>query len=165
MTDFEQSEMIRYSRHFPVIGLDGQKKLKNAKVLCVGAGGLGCPSLQYLAAVGIGTLGIMDGDHVELSNLQRQILFTEKDIGRPKSMVVAERLQALNRHTVIQTHHAFFSHHNQALLEQYDVILDATDNYEARYLLNSVSRNLKKPLVSASIYQYDAQISVFNHND
>lgn len=163
MLDFDQEEVIRYSRHFPVIGIEGQKKLQRARILCVGAGGLGCPALQYLAASGIGTIGIMDDDHVELSNLQRQVLFTEHDIGRKKVTVIAERLAAMNHHLIINVHVHFFSTAHQGIIQDYDVILDATDNYEARYLLNAVCRRFKKPLISASIYQYDAQISVFNY--
>lgn len=163
MSDFNSDEMMRYSRHFPVIGIEGQKKLKHARVLCIGAGGLGCPALQYLAATGVGTLAIMDGDHIELSNLQRQILYTEQDVGHQKATVVAKRLQAMNQHLTIQVHLDFFSQNNQQIIQNYDVILDATDNYQARYLLNTACRRLKKPLISASIYQYDAQISVFNY--
>lgn len=163
---FNQTELLRYQRHFPVIGIDGQQKLKNAKILCVGAGGLGCPALQYLAAAGIGTVGIVDGDNVELSNLQRQILFTEQDIGRNKATVIAERLQAQNSHIAVNTYIEFLSMDNaQTIITSYDLILDATDNYEARYLLNSICRAFKKPLISASIYQFDAQISVFNYLD
>ena len=165
MSDFLPEEMIRYGRHFPVIGLDGQLKLKQAKILCVGAGGLGCPALQYLAASGVGTLGIMDADHIELSNLQRQILFTEQDIGQLKALVITERLKAMNKHIQIHTYCEFFNISHQSLLQDYDVILDATDNYEARYTLNDVCRTLNKPLISASIYQYDAQISVFNYQN
>lgn len=163
MIDLNAEELIRYQRQFPIIGIDGQKKLKYARILCVGAGGLGCPALQYLAASGVGMLGILDGDHVELSNLQRQILFTEQDIGYEKATVVAKRLQAMNHHIQITPYTAFFSKVNQAIIKEYDVILDATDNYEARYLLNAACRQWKKPLISASIYQYDAQLSVFNY--
>lgn len=165
MSAFLPEEMIRYGRHFPVIGLDGQLKLKQAKVLCVGAGGLGCPALQYLAASGIGTLGIMDQDHIELSNLHRQILFTDDDIGQHKVHVTANRLKAMNKHIHIETYCEQLNPSHHALLQKYDVILDATDNYEARYTLNALCRTLKKPLISASIYQYDAQISVFNHQN
>lgn len=165
MSLFLPEEMIRYGRHFPVIGLEGQLKLKNAKVLCVGAGGLGCPALQYLAASGVGTIGIMDADKIELSNLQRQILFTEHEIGQAKATVIAARLNAMNKHIQINTYCEFFNASHRVVLEDYDVILDATDNYEARYTLNALCRTLKKPLISASIYQYDAQISVFNYQN
>jgi adenylyltransferase/sulfurtransferase len=166
MQAFNQSELLRYERHFPVIGIDGQQRLKQAKVLCVGAGGLGCPALQYLAAAGVGTLGVMDADTIELSNLQRQILFYEKDVGRNKAEVVAERLQALNSQITVHAYPEFLTSANASqLIKNYDVVLDATDNYQARYLLNTVCRDLKKPLISASIYQFDAQLSVFNYKD
>ena len=163
MESLNSEEMMRYSRHFPVIGIDGQKKIKNARVLCIGAGGLGCPALQYLAAAGVGNIAIMDNDIVELSNLHRQILFTEKDIGQKKAIVIAERLQAMNQHINVQVYADFLSKENEFIVQNYDVVLDATDNYDARYLLNSACRQYKKPLISASIYQYDAQISVFNY--
>lgn len=161
-----QNELLRYSRHLPVIGLEGQQQLKNAKILCVGAGGLGCPALQYLAAAGIGTLGIMDADQIELSNLQRQILFTEQDIGRNKALVVGERLKKLNSHCTFTIYQIFLSETNaQDIIANYDIVLDASDNYPTRYLLNKVCRSLKKPLISASIFQYEAQLSVFNYNN
>lgn len=161
-----QSEMLRYQRHLPVIGIEGQQQLKHAKILCVGAGGLGCPALQYLAAAGVGSIGIMDADHIELSNLQRQILFHEEDIGRNKAEVIAERLQELNHQVSVQVYTEFLSKANaQDRLQAYDLVLDATDNYQARYLLNEVCRMLKKPLISASIYQFDAQLSVFNYKN
>ena len=166
MHTLNPSQLLRYQRHFPVIGIDGQQKLKQAKVLCVGAGGLGCPALQYLAAAGVGTLGIMDGDNIELSNLQRQILFNEHDLARNKAVVAGERLQALNSEITIHVYSEFLSRANAMhRIQEYDLVLDASDNYEARYLLNEVCRSLKKPLVSASIYQFDAQLSVFNYNN
>lgn len=162
----DESELLRYQRHFPVIGVEGQRQLKHAKILCVGAGGLGCPALQYLAAAGIGTLGIMDADQVELSNLQRQILFHEKDIGCNKAEVIAKRLQELNHQVSVEVYAEFLSEANaQNRIQAYDLVLDATDNYQARYLINEVCRMLKKPLISASIYQFDAQISVFNYKN
>jgi len=162
----EQAELHRYQRHFPVIGVEGQMKLKQAKVLCVGAGGLGCPALQYLAASGVGQLGIMDADHIELHNLQRQILFNQSDIGRNKAQVIKERLLASNPHITVRVYQEFLTRENaSASIQEYDIVLDATDNYQARYLLNEVCRLLKKPLVSASIYQFDAQVSVFNYKN
>lgn len=164
MHALEQTELRRYQRHFPVIGIEGQEQLKQAKVLCVGAGGLGCPALQYLAAAGVGMLGVMDADDIELSNLQRQILFTQDDVGRNKAVVIAERLHALNNCITVDVYSEFLSHDNaHHILQKYDLVLDATDNYEARYLLNDICRVLSKPLVSASIYQFDAQLSVFNY--
>ncbi|MDA9271932.1 ThiF family adenylyltransferase [bacterium] len=166
MHTLSQMELLRYQRHFPVIGLAGQQQLKQAKILSVGGGGLACPALQYLAAAGIGTLGIVDGDHVELSNLQRQILFQELDIGQNKAEIIAKRLRVLNSQLNVDVYPEFLTDSNaKKIIQNYDVILDATDNYPARYLLNEMTRALKKPLVSASIYQFDAQISVFNHQN
>lgn len=163
MQALEPEELRRYSRHFPVIGIEGQQKLKNAHVLCVGGGGLGCPALQYLTASGIGTLGIMDGDQVELSNLQRQVLFTEQDIGRNKAFVIGERLRLQNSAVAFKIYQSFLSETNAVdIVSPFDVVLDASDNYPTRYLLNAVCRSLGKPLISASIYQYEAQLSVFN---
>ena len=161
----QPAEIRRYSRQLPILGLDGQLKLKQAKILCVGAGGLGSPALQYLSACGLGTLGIIDGDVVELSNLQRQILFTEQDVGHKKADVAAARLKAMNQHCQINVNTNFLTEKNATILDPYDVILDASDNYKTRYLLNDRCRALKKPLVSASIYQYEAQLSVFNYLD
>ncbi len=161
----QPAEIRRYSRQLPILGLDGQLKLKQAKILCVGAGGLGSPALQYLSACGLGTLGIIDGDVVELSNLQRQILFTEQDVGHKKADVAAARLKAMNQHCQINVDTNFLTEKNATILDPYDVVLDASDNYKTRYLLNDRCRALKKPLVSASIYQYEAQLSVFNYLD
>lgn len=164
MHSLGQDELLRYSRHLPVIGLDGQSKLKNAKVLCIGGGGLGCPALQYLAASGVGTLGVMDADKIELSNLQRQILFREGDIGRNKALVIGEQLAALNSKIIWNIYQEFLTEDNASnLIADYDVILDASDNYPTRYLLNNVCRSLNKPLISASIFQFEAQLSVFNY--
>ena len=165
MPHLNREELRRYSRQLPIIGIEGQLQLKNAKILCVGAGGLGCPALQYLVASGVGTLGIMDADQVELSNLQRQILFTELDLGRNKALVISERLQTLNSQVSIDVYPFFLSETNaDNIVANYDVILDASDNFPTRYLLNKVCRSQKKPLISASIHQFEAQLSVFNHN-
>lgn len=162
----DQQELLRYQRQLPVIGLEGQRQLKAAKVLCVGGGGLGCPALQYLAAAGVGTLAVIDGDMIELSNLHRQILFQTADLGRNKAEVIAERLTLLNPHITVHPYAVFLSEDNAtSCIDAYDLILDATDNYEARYLINAVCRRLKKPLISASIYQFDAQLSVFNYKN
>jgi adenylyltransferase/sulfurtransferase len=166
MSTLSKDEIARYSRHFPVIGLDGQETLKAARVLCIGAGGLGCPVLQYLAAAGVGTLGVVDGDAVELSNLQRQVLFRESDVGQNKAETIVSHLQALNSQIEFNSYPRFLDREAAcALFPEFDLIIDATDNYKARFLINEVSRDLKKPLVSASIYQFDAQVSVFNYQD
>ncbi len=166
MDNLNQSDLLRYTRHLPIIGIEGQQNLKRAKILCIGAGGLGCPALQYLAAAGIGTIGIVDGDQIELSNLQRQILFQTNDIGRSKAEVAKERLLALNNTIIVHAYKDYLSPLNaEPLIRDYDLVLDATDNYETRYLVNDVCRNLKIVLVSASIYQFDAQLSVFNYKN
>ncbi len=163
MQQLQQEDLLRYSRQIPVIGLEGQQRLKNAKILCVGSGGLGCPVLQYLAACGVGTLGIMDPDKIELSNLQRQILFGEQDVGRNKAQVAGERLRSLTAAVNLEIYEEFLSEQNaKERVEGFDVVIDASDNYPTRYLLNTVCRALGKPLVSASIYQFEAQVSVFN---
>ena len=159
-------QLARYARHLPLLGEVGQANLLKAKILCVGAGGLGAPVLQYLAAAGVGTLGIVDGDQVELSNLQRQIIFTEQDIGKNKAEQAAAYLNKFNSELAIIVYPLFINQNNaNQILFNYDIIIDATDNYRTRYLLNDVSFQLKKPLVSACIYQYYGQCSVFNYAD
>jgi sulfur-carrier protein adenylyltransferase/sulfurtransferase len=161
-----QNELLRYGRQLPLFGVDGQNRLKEARVLVVGAGGLGCPVLQYLTAAGVGHISIVDGDHVELSNLQRQILFTEKEIGQNKAMLAKAKLAELNANTTFEAHDTFLDEENaKALIAPHDLVIDGTDNYAARFLLNRFCRELQKPLVSASIYRYEAQISVFNNLD
>lgn len=159
------NEVLRYSRHFSLIGVDGQESLKQAKVLCVGAGGLGCSVLQYLVAVGVGTLGVIDHDHVSISNLTRQILFTEDDIGKLKVSVAKERLTALNSSVCLNVYPKRLEKNTTELITQYDIIIDASDNYKTRYLINDACFLLKKPLVSASIFQFQGQISIFNYQD
>ena len=158
-----QHDVLRYTRQLPIIGLKGQKQLQSASVLCVGAGGLGCPVLQYLVAAGVGTIYVADGDLVELSNLQRQILFTESDIGKSKAQTAVHRLQALN--TTVQLHALkhFINDTTRHLIPVCDVIIDATDNLTTRYWLNGYCRALAIPLVSASVYQTQGQLSVFNY--
>jgi sulfur-carrier protein adenylyltransferase/sulfurtransferase len=163
-----QSENTRYQKHIflPEIGNEGQLKLKNAKVLVVGAGGLGCPVLQYLAAAGIGTIGIIDGDKVELSNLQRQILFNENDIGFLKAEKAAQHLCQLNNELDYNVFTNFLAKDNAiAILEKYDIVVDCTDNFEVRYLINDVCVQQKKPFVYGAIHKFEGQISVFNYMD
>jgi molybdopterin/thiamine biosynthesis adenylyltransferase/rhodanese-related sulfurtransferase len=165
---FSSSELIRYSRHFSLqsFGIDNQAKLKKARVLCVGAGGLGAPALLYLAAAGIGHLGIIDSDIVELSNLQRQVIFSVGDIGKNKALSAQEKLSQLNPDISITTYPARLTIDNAfEILKNYDLILDGTDNYATRYLINDVSYFLKKPLIFASIFQFEGQCSVFNSTD
>jgi molybdopterin/thiamine biosynthesis adenylyltransferase/rhodanese-related sulfurtransferase len=162
--DLTREELQRYSRHLimPEVGLDGQKKLKAARVLCVGAGGLGSPLALYLAAAGVGTLGLVDFDVVDSSNLQRQILHGTKDVGRPKLESAAERLRDVNPNVKIVPHQVRLSSDNALdLFRHYDVIADGTDNFPTRYLVNDACVLLGKPNVYASIYRFEGQASVF----
>lgn len=162
---FCTSEVQRYARHFalPLIGKDGQQKLKNAKVLCIGAGGLGSPALLYLAAAGIGTVGVVDDDAVDLSNLQRQILFTTDDIGNQKSISAKNKLSALNPEINIHTIDLRLSRDNALeIIEPYDLVLDCTDNFYARYLINDACVFLNKPDIYASVLRFEGHCSVFS---
>jgi len=162
--DLSREEVQRYARHLimPEVGLDGQKKLKAARVLCVGAGGLGSPLALYLAAAGVGTLGLVDFDAVDLSNLQRQILHGTKDVGRKKLESAAERLRDVNPNVKFVPHEVRLSSDNALdLFRDYDVIADGTDNFPTRYLVNDACVLLGKPNVYASIYRFEGQASVF----
>ncbi|MFV2017701.1 adenylyltransferase/sulfurtransferase MoeZ [Micromonospora sp. LOL_023] len=157
-------EIRRYSRHLiiPDVGVDGQKRLKNAKVLCVGAGGLGSPALMYLAAAGVGTLGIVDFDTVDESNLQRQIIHGQSDIGRSKAESAASSVREINPYVNIQIHDVSLDNDNVFdIFGQYDLILDGTDNFATRYLVNDACVLLGKPYVWGSIYRFDGQVSIF----
>ncbi len=165
MTKLSNLERIRYSRHLviPEFGEENQLKLKNARVMVVGAGGLGSPALLYLAAAGIGTLGIVDSDIVEISNLQRQVIFSMEDVGRNKAEAAAARLIQLNPLLTIQPYPIRISSSNAlALIQTYDVVVDGTDNFPTRYLLNDACVLLDKPLVYGSILRFEGQVSVFN---
>lgn len=160
--------MNRYSRHtlLPEIGETGQLKIGQAKVLVIGAGGLGCPVLQYLTAAGVGQIGIVDFDQVELSNLQRQILFTENDLGIFKALAAKKRLQAMNTTIHFETFTEKLTLSNAfAIIEPYDIIVDGTDNFETRYLINDVCVQLDKPVVYGAIYKFEGQVSVFNYQN
>ncbi|MEI7630335.1 MAG: adenylyltransferase/sulfurtransferase MoeZ [Actinomycetes bacterium] len=157
-------EVRRYSRHLiiPDVGMAGQKRLKNAKVLCVGAGGLGSPALLYLAAAGVGTLGIVEFDVVDESNLQRQIIHSQKDIGRPKAESARDRVLETNPYVNVKMHQERLDSSNvMELFAQYDLIVDGTDNFATRYLVNDACVLLGKPYVWGSIYRFDGQASVF----
>ena len=159
-------ELNRYNRHIllPEIGLEGQEKLKGAKVLVVGCGGLGCPVLQYLAAAGIGGLGIIDYDNVEVSNLQRQILFSTEDIGKPKVFVAKDKLEKYNPFITITAFHERLDLSNAIdIIGQFEIIVDCSDNFSTRYLVNDACVILGKPLVSGSIYKFEGQVTVFNY--
>ncbi|WP_139957596.1 molybdopterin-synthase adenylyltransferase MoeB [Flavicella sediminum] len=165
---FSSEEKKQYNRHFILseIGISGQEKLKNAKVLVVGAGGLGCPILQYLTAAGVGTIGIIDNDVVAQSNLQRQILFTTNDIGKPKVICAKERLQQTNPFVTFKTHQSYLNSDNAlALFNQYDVIVDGSDNFQTRYLTNDAAVLCNKPLVFGAIFKFEGQVSVFNYKN
>lgn len=147
------------------ICVNGQYKFKQAKVLVVGAGGLGCPIIQYLAASGVGTLGIVDFDRIEIHNLHRQILYTTADIGQFKVDVAAMRVQAINPHVSCRTFNEHLSEINATeILQQFDLIIDGCDNFGTRYLVNDVCVELGKPLIYGSIQNYEAQMLVFNGN-
>lgn len=161
-------EIKRYSRHLilPEVGMDGQRVLKAGKVLCIGAGGLGSPAAMYLAAAGVGTLGIVDFDVVDASNLQRQLLHGTSDIGRPKLDSAKDRLHALNPHVHVETYETALSSENALeLFEPYDVILDGTDNFPTRYLVNDACVILGKPNAYGSIFRFEGQASVFGVKD
>lgn len=169
MTDIlSAKELARYNRHItlPQVGLKGQEKLKLSKVLCIGTGGLGSPISLYLAAVGVGTLGLVDFDVVEDSNLQRQIVHGTADIGRPKVESARDRLLNLNPNLEVELHGEGITRDNvRAMVRNYDVIVDGTDNFPTRYLVNDACVLEGKPLVYASIFQFEGQVSVFNYKE
>jgi adenylyltransferase/sulfurtransferase len=157
-------EIRRYSRHLilPEVGLAGQKKIRSTSVLCIGAGGLGSPIAMYLAAAGIGKLGIVDFDVVDYSNLQRQILHTEADVGRPKSQSAKETIQGVNPNVEVVIHHTRITSENAfELIKPYDIVVDGTDNFPTRYLTNDACVLLRKPNVYGSIFRFEGQASVF----
>jgi molybdopterin/thiamine biosynthesis adenylyltransferase/rhodanese-related sulfurtransferase len=157
-------EVRRYSRHLiiPDVAMVGQKRLKNAKVLCVGAGGLGSPALMYLAAAGVGTLGIVDFDVVDESNLQRQIIHGQSDIGKSKAVSARESVLEINPLITVNVHETRLDNDNVLeIFSQYDLILDGTDNFATRYMVNDACVLLNKPYVWGSIYRFDGQVSVF----
>lgn len=158
----------RYTRQTVLkeFGAEGQAKLASAKVLVVGLGGLGLPVLQYLNAMGIGTLGLMDQDVVELHNLQRQILYTEKDVGEQKLDATQQKLNEQNSETVLRTHDSFLVRDNALdIIKDYDLVVDATDNFATRYLINDACVILKKPFVYGALHGFEGHVSVFNHNN
>jgi adenylyltransferase/sulfurtransferase len=165
---FSREELARYNRHIiiPGFGMEAQQKLKAAKVLIIGSGGLGSPALLYLAAAGVGTIGIVDFDVVDDSNLQRQVLFGVDEIGKPKVEAAKRRLEALNPYIKIEIHNTHLNSQNALdIIRNYDVIADGTDNFPTRYLVNDATVLLDKPNVYASIFQFEGQVSVFNYRD
>ena len=159
-------EIRRYSRQImlPEIGIPGQEKLKQARVLVIGAGGLGCPVLQYLAAAGVGTLAIAEFDTVNETNLQRQVLYGSDDVGKLKSIIATNRVEHLNN--LIETERINLkidTSNSLRILKDFDVIVDATDNFRSRYIINDSCVILDKPMVHGAIYKYEGQVSVFNY--
>src|SRR6201992_854084 len=162
-TDLSVDEIRRYSRHLiiPDVGVTGQKRLKNAKVLCVGAGGLGSPALLYLAAAGVGTLGIVEFDTVDESNLQRQIIHGQSDIGRARAESARDSSREINPYVQVNIHGQPLTRDNALdIFRDYDLIVDGTDNFATRYLVNDAAVLLNKPYVWGSIYRFDGQASV-----
>ena len=157
----------RYARHYSLsdFGFEGQQKLQKAKVLIIGAGGLGCPVLQYLAASGIGTIGIVDHDVISISNLQRQTLYSTDDVGKKKVEVASQKIRQLNPEIKINLYPLELTSKNAwEIIYEYEIIVDGTDNFATRYLINDACVLLKKPLIFGAIYKYEGQIAVFNAN-
>lgn len=162
--ELSRDEVARYSRHLimPDVGVDGQKRLKNARVLFIGAGGLGAPGLLYLAAAGVGTIGIVEDDVVDESNLQRQIIHGVSDIGRPKGQSARDSIAEVNPLVGVRLHEERLTSDNAVgLFEQYDLVLDGTDNFATRYLVNDAAVLAHKPYVWGSIFRFEGQVSVF----
>src|SRR5712672_4499333 len=162
--ELDNDEIRRYSRHLilPEVGLSGQKKICSTSVLCIGAGGLGSPIAMYLAAAGIGKLGILDFDLVDFSNLQRQIVHGTEDVGRPKTQSAKETINAINPNVEVVLHNARITSENALdLIRPYDIVVDGTDNFPTRYLTNDACVLLKKANVYGSIFRFEGQASVF----
>jgi adenylyltransferase/sulfurtransferase len=165
LPNLSKEEIARYSRHLilPEVTLEGQKKIKAAKVLCIGTGGLGAPVTMYLAAAGVGRIGILDFDKVDHSNLQRQILFSTGDVGRPKIQAAADRLRGINPYATIDTYEERLSAANALrIIEPYDIVIDGTDNFPTRYCVNDACVLLNKPNVYGSIFRFEGQATVFD---
>ncbi len=159
-------EFLRYNRQtmLPEIGDSGQEKLKQARVLVIGAGGLGCPILQYISTAGVGTIGIVDFDKIEIHNLHRQILYTEDQVGLSKALIAKEKLEALNPLIKVAAFEAKLTIENAVqIIQDFDVVVDGSDNFATRYLVNDTCVALGKPLVYGSILGFEGQIAVFNH--
>ncbi len=168
LPSLSNEEIARYSRHLilPEVGMAGQRKLKAAKVLCIGAGGLGSPLAFYLAAAGVGTLGLVDFDVVDFSNLQRQIIHSTKDVGRPKLVSAEEKLKALNPLMTIRTFNTLLSSANALeIFREFDIVADGTDNFPTRYLVNDACVLTGKPNAYGSIFRFEGQASVFATKD
>lgn len=161
-----KQELARYQRHLtlPGFGKEGQEKLKGSSVLVVGSGGLGSPVLLYLAAAGVGTIGIVDFDQVDETNLQRQVLFQQNDIGQPKALLAEQRIKALNPYIDVEVYETQLTSENALkIIEDYDLIIDGTDNFPTRYLINDACAILNKPYIYGSIFRFEGQVAVFNY--
>ena len=168
LPDLSRDEISRYARHLiiPDVGIDGQKRLKAARVLLVGAGGLGSPLALYLAAAGVGHIGIVDFDVVDVTNLQRQILHGTKDVGRSKLASARERIADINPFVELTTYETALTSKNAlGIIEQYDLVADGTDNFPTRYLVNDACVMLGKPNVYGSVFRFEGQASVFSTKD
>ena len=166
LPDLTRDEVARYSRHLILdeVGMEGQRKLKGSSVLCVGTGGLGSPLLMYLAAAGVGRIGIVDFDVVDASNLQRQILHGTASVGQPKVQSAAARIADINPHIQVDLYEEPLTSENALrIIEPYDVVVDGTDNFPTRYLVNDACVILGKPNVYGSIFKFEGQASVFNY--
>lgn len=161
----EDEELERYARHIVLreVGGAGQQKLRKARVLVIGAGGLGSPVLMYLAAAGVGVLGVVDDDTVSLSNLQRQVLHSTENVGMPKVTSAIEAIARINPHVTIEPHQTRINTGNaNGIVKEYDLVLDGSDNFDTRYLINEVCVSLNKPLISAAMSQWEGQISLYD---
>ena len=166
--ELSSQELKRYARHLtlPEVGIDGQKKLKDSSVLVVGCGGLGCPLVTYLAAAGVGRIGLIDFDVVDESNLQRQVLFSVSDVGLPKVDVAKQRILGMNPHVTVETYQEALTTDNALeLFDKYDIVADGTDNFATRYLVNDACVLTNTPNVYGSIFRFEGQVTVFNYND
>lgn len=167
MLELSNEEMFRYRQQLilPEIGNKGQEKLKNAKVLVIGAGGLGCPALLYLCSAGVGTIGILDFDKIEIHNLNRQVLYTTEEIGNYKAEIASKKIKLLNPYVNTLIFNDVLNKNNaNEIISRFDLIIDGTDNFPTRYLINDTCFDLKKPLVFGSIFKFEAQLAVFNYN-
>ena len=166
MANLTIEEIQRYSRQYMLgeIGFEGQIKIKEAKVLVVGAGGLGCPALQYLGAAGVGTIGIVDFDKVEIHNLHRQILFTADDIGKSKAPTAAQKINSANPNVSCIVFNELLQESNAVnIISQFDIVVDGSDNFLTRYMVNDICVQMNKPLVYGSILKFEGQLAVFNY--
>ena len=161
---FSEAELERYARHIVLreVGGNGQRKLKEARVLCVGAGGLGSPALLYLAAAGVGTLGVIDDDVVSLSNLQRQVLHETGSVGRPKVDSAVDALARVNPHVAVEGHRMRLDDGNSGLVAEYDLVLDGSDSFDTRYEVNAACTKAGVPLIAAAMSQWEGQISLYD---